>query len=1677
MKSRLLAAYALTALLFITLLWPNTALAGQCSATFSDGATSSHVDGSIKFEENALILNNPDGILAAPNVDSNDNSSSCFPIQCTSGGALADPIILTPFSFDASTEITIAKNTADTIGSAGNNLFKKILVDKNAQLTFNSQPFYGITKLEIENNGVVYLPAGDYYINELIMKKNSIIHTPDNDTVRLYIEKDFTMEQNSRINFTTDPSRVFIYAYKKITLKQNVSVDGYIFASGDVKLENNVIVTGSVSGKKVELKQNSRINYNSADIINTDFGGSCTNGPIQPPGPASVVAEYRFDQCSLSDNILDNVGSYNATPHGLTSSNSDSVIGRSLDLSATSTTDWVTVPVGAINGLQNFSTSIWINTSVSKSQQEILHALGSSTGDDELELYLVNSTQVRFKVLDGGVDLNSSVTLTDGQWHQLVITRTGSQACLYVDGNQEDCESGLSSSALSVSNSNAFVLGQEQDNYGGSFSSSQSFEGLMDEFKIYSGVMTSNAISSAYTNEKAGLNYDGTSRTAVSCTVSPISEYQFDETSYNGTSGEVLDSTGGFNGTAFLTQPIEGKVCNAADLTATGTGDYIVLGKNALDGKKAFSISLWAKAPDTTSISILSGANSSEANELIMWFETATNFEPNLHGPIAGNITTTTVADNNWHHLVWTRSNSQICLYRDKILQGCDNNTAATLDISSLILGQEQDSEGGGFDQSQAFDGLIDELVIFGSAIDAAQVSSIYDNQNNGLGYDGSTRTCPAPPTPSALLDMRFDETDWSGTNSVLDSSGSGHHGTAINSTPVPGLVCNAADLSADGTSDYLTVNANAMNGLTDFTAVVWGKTSSNNASTIISAAKGNSTTEANEAVLYFDNNNQFWPTISDNPFNDSDKLSTTVAMNDGNWHQLVWTRKASSRQSCFYFDGVLQGCITHPDGDDSNALQVIALVLGQDQDSLLGGFDADQDWEGLLDELLIFNSVLTQSQISDIRSNILAGNNWDGTSRNCNTAIDHYEITHDGQALTCAVETLTIKACLNAACSSLSTDPITLELKVGSTTVTTPTFTGSTVQAFTYTTPGDAVLSVSGASKEANSAQQCNLGGANDCVMNFAATGFLVNLTAGESCKAHNVTIQAVKQNENSTSCAPAYIGTQAVNLSFDYLNPVTGTAIPLVDNTALPTAGVAQQRQLTFDSTATATLSLVYNDAGSIRLNASATGSGPLGGLTLAGFDSAIYHPGLLKLTASHAGAQLDNTISSGTPTHVAGNDFTLGIEARCDNDAQTITANYQPEASDRIELSATRTAPNTAEGGTDGTLTISHTTINQRVALAPDLNSFSSISLPPGSFSNGVANVTANYSEVGLIQLDARDKDYFGDGVAQLIEASPINVGRFIPNHFVLEKISDATFSGYCANFVYTGQYTNPATPVIGSIGYTVRPAFSITPYNAQNVVTRNHIGAFNTLSVDKVDRTLPLVDNNASGSDSITKMKLDANISDGSLVIYQDTGGASFPWITQYNYDLTDNFAYIRDANAMIGEFTADIDFVVSEVRDNDGVTSNGGITLKGGAINVRYGRWRLSDTFGPESSQLAIPMTLEYYDGTKFVTNALDNCSSFDSSTLGAVTLTKITLDPVLTDATGSGTFDKGETQKLLLDAPGSPHQGQLRVTYDVPDWLGFDWDGTDVLTTDPSAVATFGQFRGNDRVIYWREIN
>jgi MSHA biogenesis protein MshQ len=135
------------------------------------------------------------------------------------------------------------------------------------------------------------------------------------------------------------------------------------------------------------------------------------------------------------------------------------------------------------------------------------------------------------------------------------------------------------------------------------------------------------------------------------------------------------------------------------------------------------------------------------------------------------------------------------------------------------------------------------------------------------------------------------------------------------------------------------------------------------------------------------------------------------------------------------------------------------------------------------------------------------------------------------------------------------------------------------------------------------------------------------------------------------------------------------------------------------------------------------------------------------------------------------------------------------------------------------------------------------------------------------------------------------------------------------------------------------------------------------------------------------------------------------------------------------------------------------------------LEMRFGRLVVGNNYGTEFEPLQIPLKAEYWDGTSFGVNTSDSCSEYSKSKLNIRNMLEGQ------DIIGEvGTFSYGYyvgDPYLQLKAPNEP--STFQVIYDAPSWLQYDWNGDDNYDNNPSGELRFGSYRGNDRVIYWRE--
>ena len=136
--------------------------------------------------------------------------------------------------------------------------------------------------------------------------------------------------------------------------------------------------------------------------------------------------------------------------------------------------------------------------------------------------------------------------------------------------------------------------------------------------------------------------------------------------------------------------------------------------------------------------------------------------------------------------------------------------------------------------------------------------------------------------------------------------------------------------------------------------------------------------------------------------------------------------------------------------------------------------------------------------------------------------------------------------------------------------------------------------------------------------------------------------------------------------------------------------------------------------------------------------------------------------------------------------------------------------------------------------------------------------------------------------------------------------------------------------------------------------------------------------------------------------------------------------------------------------------------------------VRFGRVALKNAHGSELQDLPVPLLTQYFASPGWVNNSIDGCTPVAT---GNLTLTPTPGGLVTTPSLGGATFSSGDGG-LVLAKTNAGNTGYFKVDYDLSSltYLRFDWDADGNHDNDPESRATFGIFRGNEMMIFMREL-
>ena len=306
------------------------------------------------------------------------------------------------------------------------------------------------------------------------------------------------------------------------------------------------------------------------------------------------------------------------------------------------------------------------------------------------------------------------------------------------------------------------------------------------------------------------------------------------------------------------------------------------------------------------------------------------------------------IRTNSWVHIAVTHDGTTLRVYGNgALIPGASYAAPISLNNGPIRFGNRVNCSG----VCEAFIGLLDEVELFGRALEESEINAIYN-----AGHSGKCRPCVQAPSGYTLW-LPFDET--SGTTSANLYVG-GNNGTQIhNPTVMTGYVDHS--LCFNGTNQGVTVpDYPAINpGTGDLSIDAWVRrsSSSGNATRIIvdkrtpGIIKGYSLAVSSGHLLF--------QLAASGGFTNYADTGTLPA--DDQWHFITVTvSRTSTSGGQFYIDGAPTGSF-NPTNRPGNLNNTGAFNVAFSQ------LSGNARWLGCIDEVEFFPRVLAPEEIRKI--------------------------------------------------------------------------------------------------------------------------------------------------------------------------------------------------------------------------------------------------------------------------------------------------------------------------------------------------------------------------------------------------------------------------------------------------------------------------------------------------------------------------------------------------------------------------------------------------------------------------------------------------------------------------------------------------------------------------------------
>lgn len=341
-----------------------------------------------------------------------------------------------------------------------------------------------------------------------------------------------------------------------------------------------------------------------------------------------------------------------------------------------------------------------------------------------------------------------TAVLTNNEWNYIaVVYYTDDTLKFYINGVLAGTDSHTGKIGGSLSDLTFQIGGR----------STVWYQGYLDEVKIYPYARTADEIKADYVAGAANAGSQAVigspPETGGQFSEGLVGYWKMDESSWNGTSGEVIDSSGNGNHGTRQGDATTGSGQFGNGGSFDGTGDYINLGSEQQISSQNATASIWYKQ----------NGNSGDSSATTHQFISANTYNPfnwlcsrnnrasywiNGGENNGWHLGTTDLSDNKWHHIALVfelNKNKTYSLYVDGNLESQETNSDGALNTTYIRYIATYDGV------NRLANGTIDDVRVYNRALSPAEIRDLYNWASGPVGY------------------WKFDEAS---TTQALDSSG-----------------------------------------------------------------------------------------------------------------------------------------------------------------------------------------------------------------------------------------------------------------------------------------------------------------------------------------------------------------------------------------------------------------------------------------------------------------------------------------------------------------------------------------------------------------------------------------------------------------------------------------------------------------------------------------------------------------------------------------------------------------------------------------------------------------------------------------------------------------------------------------------------------------------------------------